>query len=864
MNTPQHQSGDSSSVDNGAVKRLFLAMLDAEESDGSDAAGSKRAALDALDGAATDVRDAAIALMEAHHRAKGLLLDDSTAPTRSALPPPTFDNYRVLREIGRGGFGVVYEAEQTHPVQRHVALKVLRADVASDATAARFRTEAAALARLQHPAIAGVFDAGFDATGRAFLAVELIDGAPVTHYCAEHNPHVRDRIRLMATICDAVHHAHQRATLHRDLKPANILVQLIDQRPMPKVIDFGIAKLLDRNEPETIELQRVGTPRYMSPEQLDAAQPPDLRADVFALGIVLYEILVGALPGDTATSRRTTASPITTRPSTTSASLDRKAAISPSELRGDLDRIVLKATAADPSQRYASASGFAEDLRRYLRGEPVTATPPTLRYRAGKFVRRHAIAVSIACAGFVAVIALLGVALNERAAAIEAAREARRQTARAEFVARFLLDDMLAAADPNAGDGAPVTVASVLDAADATARERFADDPELLFQILARIGRGQHLMERSERAIAALTEAIETGERLHLGVESMLPAKMDLAEALWTAPTRTKDALALRRRNRETAMTQLAPGHPLQIRARLAAIADFPTAEAALEELDAIDQARGASGPLDPLLEATALASRARLTRVAKSPEASVDAWKRAFEFSSSHFMPAHSNTIYAQTQYGLTLLELGRAADALEVLNTNREERDQVLAPDHSWRTPINYATLRCLNQLHRFEEALPIAQLQADAMRERHGEESLQYAVALGHLGAVLQGLGRLDEAVDTLELAIDGHIASFGASHLSVVGIEMRLAQVHNERNDPQSALRVSSRFIDNVKKYPTVAAQATLVHSQSLVALGRTADAIAVTDDTLSDESIVGKSRPIDVEKLREFRGSLTAP
>ncbi len=326
--------------------------------------------------------------------------------------------YTLVEMIGEGGMGRVYRAEQTEPVKRQVALKVIRAGMDSRTVLARFEAERQALALMDHPNIARVFDGGTTATGQPFFVMELIEGVPITDYCDRKRLGVRARLELFVAVCQAVQHAHQKGIIHRDLKPGNVLVTEVDGRPTPKVIDFGVAKateqkLTDMSFADTGAI--VGTPAYMSPEQADpSSMDIDTRTDVYALGVILYELLVGSPPLDTKQFQRGAVLEMMRmvrevdppRPSTklsTADALPNIAAnrnIEPAQLkralRGDLDWIVMKSLEKDRTRRYDSANGFAADVLRHLAYEPVLAAPPGQVYRVRKFVRKNRGAVAAA------------------------------------------------------------------------------------------------------------------------------------------------------------------------------------------------------------------------------------------------------------------------------------------------------------------------------------------------------------------------------------------------------------------------------------------------------------------------------------
>ena len=332
--------------------------------------------------------------------------------------------YRLVRQIGRGGMGVVWEAEQERPLRRRVALKLLRRELMSDEILLRFDVERQALAAMEHPNIATVFDAGTDDDGQPFFAMEYVEGLPITDYCHERRLSLSQRLELMIAVCRAVEHAHRRGVIHRDLKPSNLLVATVDDQPLPKVIDFGVAKATGRPLVERTLVSApgrwMGTPEYMSPEQAesDSGAALDGRTDVYSLGVVLYELLVGCRPHESPGERpgliemrRRVVEEIPTRPSDKLSSLAGASAEEPGadgrslveELRGDLDRIALTALSVDPRRRYTTPGELADEIERHLVGRPVTAPEPR---RADAGISRPVIAATT-LAGLVALVAVL-------------------------------------------------------------------------------------------------------------------------------------------------------------------------------------------------------------------------------------------------------------------------------------------------------------------------------------------------------------------------------------------------------------------------------------------------------------------------
>ncbi|MCA9285882.1 MAG: protein kinase [Phycisphaerales bacterium] len=352
--------------------------------------------------------------------------------------------YRLLRMLGEGGFGTVFLAEQEHPVRRLVALKILKAGMDSAQIVARFEAERQALALMEHPGIARIHDAGATAQGRPYFVMEYVDGDPITAYCDDRRLTVRERLEVFHAVCLAVQHAHQKGVVHRDLKPTNVLVADLDGRPAPKVIDFGIAKAiaveLSEHSVQTLAAQLLGTPEYMAPEQAAiGGQDVDTRADVYSLGVLLYELLVGTAPFDRSRLKGLGLSElehfirheVPPRPSSRVASMDREAdavaaarRVDPArlrrQLRDDLDWIVMRAVEKDRSRRYPAVTALADDVQRHLEHKPVDAGPPGTLYRIGKFWQRHRVVATATALVALALVVTVVVSLRSAAIADEA------------------------------------------------------------------------------------------------------------------------------------------------------------------------------------------------------------------------------------------------------------------------------------------------------------------------------------------------------------------------------------------------------------------------------------------------------------
>ena len=413
--------------------------------------------------------------------------------------PPEVEGYEILRILGEGGMGVVYLARQQVPVQRLVALKIVKPGMDSARVTTRFEAERQALALLDHPNIAQVYDAGTTKDGHPYFSMEYVGGPPITEYCDKQRLRIEERLELFIQVCEGVQHAHQKGIIHRDIKPSNVLVYTEDNRPLPKIIDFGVAKALTAPLTEqtlfTERGQLLGTPEYMSPEQAEMTRHDiDTRSDIYALGVLLYVLLTGALPFDRKMLERAGFAEILRiireqdppRPSTRLSSLGAEARhvaegrktgpnLLPRLVRGDLDWIVLKSLEKDRSRRYGTAAELAADIKRHLKNEPVQAGPPTVSYKLHKFIQRHhvgVLAASLVVAALVigSIMATYGFmeARQERDRAMEAEGEAITQKDEAEKqrdkAERSLYSAHMLMAQQNWEDGRVVGLWELLDA----------------------------------------------------------------------------------------------------------------------------------------------------------------------------------------------------------------------------------------------------------------------------------------------------------------------------------------------------------------------------------------------------------------
>jgi serine/threonine protein kinase/tetratricopeptide (TPR) repeat protein len=663
-----------------------------------------------------DLRDRVRRLLAAHLRAEARTLRPLETLSDQAMPD-TIGPYELVGVLGEGGMGVVYEAEQRHPVQRRVALKIVKIGMDTRQVVSRFMTERQALAAMDHPFVAKVFDAGETVSGRPFIVMELVRGEPLLEYCERTRLAVRERVALFMLICQAVQHAHQKGVIHRDLKPSNILVSTTNGGAIPKVIDFGIAKAMGRDSAECLTAmtrvdQALGTVAYMSPEQAGRGGIDiDTRTDIYSLGVIFYELLTGTLPTDPRTTGEAKflamlasgeiAAP---RPSSRVTAYDRRIA-------GDLDWIVMKALEVDRTRRYDTPNSMADDLERYLKEEPVAARPPTFRYRTGKFVRRHRVEVAAAA---LVTVALAGGAIAAGVGLVRANRAeavAKQEAATAQQVSEFLTG-LFGASDPNARG--TTTLEELLERGTAKLETDLKEQPKVQASLLETLSHVYGSLGRHREAIALAEKSLA----------------LDLAAGAETAQT----AEALRTLGRSSQIlgdfgrARQAFDRAIAIRTRLSGESDLEVARL-LNELGSLH------GQLESYDEAISAHTRARTIQ---------------------ERLRGSDDIAVANSLGGLAIVH-SRRNDYETALQLDR----QVLAISQKTYGDNATGTARALENvawdlkgLKRESEALPYAEQALEIQKRTNGPNHPQIAFTYHLLGGLLEAQGNLDAANTALQ--------------------------------------------------------------------------------------------------------------
>ena len=702
----------------------------------------------------------------------------SSSSAASPLQGKTIGPYRLLKKLGEGGMGLVWLAEQTAPVRRNVALKLIRSGLYDDSVLQRFHSEQQSLAVMNHPAIAKVFDAGTTPDGQPYFVMEYVDGPAITRYCDNKKLKIRERLALFIQVCEGVQHAHQKAIIHRDLKPSNVLIAELDGKPVPRIIDFGIAKAVTSQTTPDLTLftqagALVGTPGFMSPEQAAGMTDVDTRTDVYSLGVILYVLLTGTLPFDTDQWNQrpidevlrqireddppSPSTRLTLEKDTTQTAAEQRGTV-PTELQrllhGDLDWITMRAVERDRSRRYGTPSELAADIQRHLDNEPVVARPASTAYRLQKYVRRHRIGVTISAA---AALLLIAFAITQ---AVQL-RRITRERDRANRITDFMTG-MFKVSDPSEARGNSITAREVLDQASAEIDSSLAQDPELRARLMFTMGKVYLSLGLDSRAQTLFERALQ------LQRDALGPANIQTLE--------TAASLATTLRIR---------GH-------------YPESEKLGR--DTIDAQRRALGPnhpdtLDSLSDLGATLYReGRFADAEQLQRQTLDTERRVLGRQS----PA---TLTTMRDLGATLRSQGRFADAEAIQSEVLDIQTRVLGADHP-------DTLRTLNSLANtlmqeahFADAEKLYRQNLESRRRIQGPEHPDTLMAMGNLATELSAAGHYPEAIQLQQQTLDINTRILGPDHPQTILAMLNLSFTLGYDNRYADAERLQRQVISN---------------------------------------------------------------
>jgi tetratricopeptide (TPR) repeat protein/tRNA A-37 threonylcarbamoyl transferase component Bud32 len=831
-------------LDSLRVQEVFLAVVEADDPEARDQL------LDLECGADTELRKRVLTLLSAHD-APDSFLDATCNPIAEVVPPgidelpaeapgAMIGRYQLIEKLGEGGMGTVWAAEQTEPVIRRVALKLIKAGMDSNQVLRRFEHERQALARMNHTNIAKVFDAGVGEfpPGRPFFVMELVQGEPITGYCRQRRLPLAVRLRMFVSVCQAIQHAHAKGIIHRDIKPSNVLVAEEDSAPVPKVIDFGVAKALDVAADEaavdTVVGQIVGTFEYMSPEQAElGAREVDTRSDIYALGVLLYELLTGVTPLDRAQFKQAGGLSEVMRqirevePPRPSLRLARMTSPAASEVRPthgvrwhELDWITMKALEKDRGRRYESAAALARDVQRHLDDEPVEACPPTLVYRCGKFLRRHKGPVATAGLLFAALVAGVagtswGMMRAERAAASEAKQrsiaEAERQQALAaaqqERQARERESQQRRMAEIHedmAQDEKQVAQAVMSFLVNDLLRQA---GPKHQANALRRSRRPER-SERNPTILELLTRAADelSPEAIEAKFPGQAKAQGTILRALgetYLAIGRFRPAVELLRRAVDTFVRDVGNDHPYTWAAMKSLGQALFGAGENREAIELFEQVRDAQsnrfGPDDARTLSTsedlasAYQAAGRLGKAIEIFEHARDAQKKESGDDNLDALGTMNNLAVA---YG----DEGRFREAAELLERVAGKLDELLGPNH----PDTLLTLNNLAGAYRAVERLPDAIELLTCVRnaeiETLGAEHPHTLLTSNNLAEAWQAVGKLDEAIDLYDQVQAARSRVLGPEHPDTLVTLNNLAAALQRKGELTRAIEIHERMRD----------------------------------------------------------------
>jgi eukaryotic-like serine/threonine-protein kinase len=690
--------------------------------------------------------------------------------------------YRLVRKVGQGGMGQVWLAEQTTPLRRHVAIKLIKAGLYDDAAIERLKSERQSLAAMNHPAIAKVFDAGSTSDGQPYFVMEYVEGVAVTSYCDAKKLKIRERLKLFIKVCDGVQHAHQKAIIHRDLKPSNVLVVEVDGKPVPRIIDFGIAKTIS-SQPvadQTIFTRTeafVGTPGFISPEQADpSVLDVDTRTDVYSLGVILYLLLTGTLPFDTEQWKKKPLDEVlrqlreedAPRPST-KVEMERALCSKVAELRGtepnqlkrmlrgDLDWINMKALEKERNRRYGTPAEVAADITRYMNNEPVVARPAGSGYRLQKYVRRHRFAVGVATG---LVLLLAGFSVLQ---AIEL-RRITRERDRANRIGEFMIG-MFKVSDPSQARGNSITAREILDKASKEIDPGLSKDPDIQAQMMQLMGSVYEKLGLYGQAQAMLASATNIRRRVLGPQHSDTLKSMDALGVVLEEEGRYAEAEKLLRQTLDIRRHVLGNNHPDTLQSMndlgivLGSEGHLADAEKLLREsLEIKTRVLGRE-------DRDTLNSMQNLGTTLYEEHQTVESEKllrESLEIRRRVFGPDAPDTLSATNNLANILDDAGRHAEAEKLMRESLEIETRVLGPEHpdTLRSMHNLGDI--LYEEGRYDEAEKLLRETLNTSRRVLGPEYPDTAASIYSLGSIALRRGNPDEALADLREAVDHGLA------------------------------------------------------------------------------------------------------
>jgi non-specific serine/threonine protein kinase/serine/threonine-protein kinase len=745
-------------------------------------------------------------------------------------------SYRPIQRLGRGGMGSVWLAEQLEPVRRKVAVKLIHGSHLTALDRALFEVERQTLARMSHPFVAQVFDAGKTDDGRPWFAMEWVAGDPISDYCDQRGLSQRERARLFARVCLGVHHAHQRGIIHRDLKPANVLVRAVDGEHLPKIIDFGVATSVtgEGDQRRATSADRVGTRAYMSPEQQDGdAGKLDTRSDVYALGVMLFELLSGERPPDAADSGtlHTFHAALGQRNATAAGNADADSAplLAAAALDREMRCILARALAPDRDDRYASADEFAGDLQHWLSGEPVAAVPATRAYRCRKFLSRHRLAIGASSIAAFAVATGLVLAVWGLLQAQAERDRAQLAALRAEQSAAFV-SGILSSVDPVYASGQDTTLLRrALDEASERAGRELEDQPVILAEISSTIGSAykgigedRAAVEHFERA-AALSADRPDQRRLNLH------ARIQLAE-LQGSLGRADEGLAQSTGLLEVARRELLPIDPLRL--QIASVHGY-----LLQQEERLDEAEQALLPVirttasmdDPEVFETRLDSLRLLAQLHSDRMQLEDALATFDEVLAT--LDGRDDSV-ATLHRALTLadkavvfLRQQRYADAEPLLRESLALNTKIYGRDHPMTRSVVSNLGGSLRQQGRPAEALPFYREAHAGFLDQYGIRNPRTVIAQYNLGNCYRDLGRPEQAVALQREALQVAEEVMPENRFAIGNLHLGLGRSELAADNPAEAMRLLSIADDMLSRtagedhYRSVEARDYLVRARN---------------------------------------------